>query len=311
MSARIDAPPQPTPDSASPAGSLSLYLLLASDDAAAAAAMRETFARDFFACDLVRVADDAARAFAVRDYDCILLNLRTPLRSRYDLDAVKAIRSMERHFPEPRVPMFIFSENVSAEDRALAQEAGADDIIPNAKILDALRERLAAATAERRTPTEMIPREPVNYPALLAACGRDESLAQRMIETFARTMDETIRDARTALAAKDVALLRRVAEHLRQNAAHAMSGRVQRAAFLLTKIDVGPQMKDRGDELLRDLEKAEKDLAVWRELELGRALSGVKPKPRPIHTHMLKLSHFLKSRLDIFSRSPSSAERKT
>ena len=155
-----------------------------------------------------------------------------------------------------------------------------------------------------RTPAALIPREPLNYHALVASCQRDEDAAQKKIADFAALLHDAIRDVRTAVEAKDVELLKRVGENLRQEAIHVASGRVQRTAVLLARLNSSAGLRDQARELVQELKEEEQDLAVWRALNLGQAIASLKSRTSPAKTTILKLSNFLKNRLDIFSRAP-------
>ena len=279
------------------------YLMVADDNTTDGAVYREALLQNNYACDVVRTAEDVLRAFLVRDYDAILLNLRSPLPVA--LTTVRAIREKERHYPEPRVPIVIFSAGGSATEREQALEAGVDEIVRKPSDYEALQALLDnVLSSEPRTPAALIPREPLNYHALVASCQRDEDAAQKKIADFAALLHDAIRDVRTAVEAKDVELLKRVGENLRQEAIHVASGRVQRTAVLLARLNSSAGLRDQARELVQELKEEEQDLAVWRALNLGQAIASLKSRTSPAKTTILKLSNFLKNRLDIFSRAP-------
>jgi CheY-like chemotaxis protein len=301
MSVRIDAGAEPDDRLPKLVKSETLYMLVANDDGTEAAVMREALFENGYACDIVSSAEDVVRAFAARDYDLILVNLRSTLR--VTLEAVRAIREHERHFPEPRVPLFILSAAANSSALEEAKGAGADDVMAKPRDYSEFCEILGrAASLERRTPQSLIPREPLHYQTVFAANEKDEARTARKIEQFAQMLCDAIRDVRTAIAAKDFELARRTAEQLRQTARELPSGRVQRTAYLLTKLDGLPQQAaTRGRELLRELEQTEKDLSVWRELQLGQIVVGGESKTRS-KVSSIKLSTFLKKRLDVFAK---------
>ena len=279
-----------------------MYMLVANDDVAEGAVIREALFENLYACDVVRNAEDAVRAFCARDYDMILLSLRSTLSKV--LESVKTIREHERHFPEPRIPVFILSAAASDAARQEAVSVGVDDVVATPRDYAELCKIISKATSlQRRTPPTLIPREPLNYQTLLVDNNKDEAKTSKQVEEFAKLLRETIRDVRTALAAKDLDLVRRSAEQMRQMARSLKSGRVQRTAYLLTKLEEPfAQAAARGRELLRELEQAENDLAVWRELQLGQIVVGSESKTRS-KVSPLKLSNFLKKKLDVFSKS--------
>lgn len=279
------------------------YLLVADDNAADAALFRDALISNSYACDVVRSSEEMLRAFMVRDYDLILINLRLPLPSVYE--AVRSIRNKERHYPEPKVPIFVLSAGVSEAERSRARDAGATDVVRKPSEYAGLQAILdGAVTGEPRTPHEMIPREPVRYIALLSQCKQDSVKAHQAIDELAGQINDTIRDVRIALEARDVELTKRAAEQLRQSASRAASGRIQRTALLLTRLTTPGRLQEQGRELLQELKAAQEDLALWREMKLGQTVVATKVAMAQPRTSILKLSSFLKNRLDIFSRAP-------
>ena len=170
---------------------------------------------------------------------------------------------------------------------------------------EALAELLSQLISfDRRTPPSLIPREPIHYPALLALCAKDEARARAALEGFAAVLKEQMELLRTAMTQEQAADAARVGETLRQAASQVASGRVQRTAFVLTKVASARQLKDQGRDSLEELERASRDLAVWMRLQLGQSFMRSRPRIVPIKSHMIKLSSFLKKRLDVFAKAP-------
>lgn len=303
MSAKIEPLAPLTADAGKPAGGARAYVLAAAD-AANAGQFHAALLENGCACDVVGNAADVLRAFSVRDYDLILLDLHSPPAAC--LEAAKVLRDRERHFPEPRVPVLIFTAGASDAERAEARTAGADDAAVRPCDADGWKAVLKQGLAEeRRSPPTLIPREPVQFEALLASCQNDMGKAHSSVASFADVLHDTIADARTGLAAGDLELLHRIAEQLRRAASQSASGRVQRTSYLMTRLDKSAGFASRGKELLQELELAEADLSTWRELQLGQSVADSKPRSGPIKTNIIRLSSFLKNRLDIFSKSPA------
>lgn len=303
MSARIEERPAAASTIAGFVRTGRAYVLIADDDVAEGQVFRDTMMENHFACDVVGNADDVLAAFTVRDYDLIVLNLR--MGQAEALTAARQVREKERSFPEPRIPILLFSGGATEAEREKAHAAGIDDVVvrpQDAAGLMALLERFVET--ERRTPPSMIPREPIHYPALLALCGKDEARARTALEGFAQQLGTHIASLRQAIAAGQIAEVARLGDQVRQAAAQVASGRIQRAAFLLSKITAPRQLKETAGDQVDELAKAARDLEVWMRLHLGQSFLRSRPRVAPIKTHMIKLSSFLKKRMDVFSKAP-------
>jgi DNA-binding response OmpR family regulator len=277
--------------------------LLADDDATASAAVREMLLQNDCACDLVHHGEQAVKAFTARDYDLIMISLRAPLGS--GLATATMIRNKERHFPVPRVPMVLLSAGTSDVERKVAKNAGFDEVMHRPADSVELRSLLVKMVKdETRTPPSLIPREPIHYPTLLLVCGKDDAKAQDLLDKFQRKLKEAVADLQSAVAANNLELSRQVAQQLRQLSTQVASGRVQRIALLLTRLSSIMLLHRDGPDLIKDIESASADLAIWRELRLGQCVPKSRPRISPIKTNMIRLSSFLKKRLDIFSKSP-------
>lgn len=302
MAARVERQKEPsvTPAQLSAAKA---YLLVVDDDHAESEMLRERLRESGIMADIVHNAEDSVRAFSVRDFDMIVMNLRTPLQS--GLGAAHSIREKERHFPEPRVPIMMFSGGASESERKRAKDLGIDDVVPRPKDAAELQGLVQSKVEyERRTPSSSISREPINYPSLLILCGKDEAKAQEKLEQFVGHVQAALEQIRAAVAASDLETARRCGEQLRQAAVQMASGRIQRTAALLAKLTSPGQLRDRGAELVKELESHVRDLMIWRELKIGQQIVMPRAKAGPIKTHIVKLSNFLKKRSDIFSKAP-------
>ena len=274
------------------------YALLADDNMAAALAACDEFTRQGFGCDVVHSADNAARAFTVRDYDLIFLNFHGTSQSA--AAATRVIRSAEKNFHWPRVTVLCFASGAAGEN---AKDAGADEIFSKPFTpadTGPLIEKYVTAT--HKAPRLLHPREPVNYRALLRLCGRDDDVAQNAIAEFARQLDAGIGQVRASLATGDSALLHRAAEFLRDQGRRACSGRVQNTALFLTCLPGPGAMKSFVPGALEELATAASDLAVWRTLKLGQAAPGMKRRSAASKTTTSRMSNFPKQRTDVFAK---------
>lgn len=317
MAVRIEAAPtapmqSPTNIAPQPQGPVRAhppYLLLADDDAAEASALAELLRKELIACDVVKSAEDALKAFTARDYDMVLMNLRGPIQ--WSLDAVQAIRKMERSLPEPRVPVFILTKDVSEAERKVAQNADVDDVLvrtTDVAELAAIVER--TFEVERRTPPEMIPREPLQFARLLEDASGSDAAAEARADEFAGLYEVSLAALKAAVSGGDLAGMRKVAEELRDLSVRFGAGRVRRFCLLLLRISIPAHLADMGAEYVRELEFVARDLTVWRQMRLGRVLFQARPAPKadapavPVKQRTaVKLYSFLKKREDVFSKA--------
>lgn len=300
MPARIEASGQTRTDPAVVA--TKGYLLMADDRAEEGARFRGMLHQLGYACDLVRSGDEVARAFRVRDYDLILLSLHAAFAGV--LDTARAVRNMERHFPEPRIPIVALSAGATETERKQARDGGMDDVVRRPAGADELQVILARVLSEeRRIPDPLIPREPIQYARLLASREGSEERVRQELDAFERLLQSTIVDLQTALHAGDIDLARRAGEQLRQTSAQIGSGRLQRLAVLVTRLRSATRFKEDGRELLADLERAAADLATWRLMGLGQAVIRPAAPEGRMRTTIVRLSGLLRNRLDVFSRT--------
>ncbi len=278
------------------------YLLLADDDRDEAASLARLLLNSSISCDVVGSRDDALRAFRSRDYDMILMNVRGPLID--GLDAAKAIRNVERSFPEPRVPIFILTESASEQERLFAKSADVDDVLERSTDVTDL-----AAMVEhefeisRRTPDSYIQREPLQFAKLLRDAAGDNGGAVRLAEEFARVLAQAIAEARAAIETGKPEQMQSVSQRLRESAVKSGSGRVQLIAVLLSRMNTAGELRSRGAELLKECEEAARDLGVWLELKLGQVIIHAQaPAAASGKRTTVKMFSFLKNRVDVFSK---------
>jgi CheY-like chemotaxis protein len=306
MAARIESQPAPTPaPAAAPQGHLSgpAYLLLADDDRAEAAALAALLLKHNFPCDTVHSSEDALRAFTVRDYDMLLMNLRGPVLA--SLDAARAIRKLERTVPEPRVPVFMLADAISEQDRASAKDADVDDILERSGdigTLAALVER--EFEVERRTPESFIPREPLKFRHLLGLAGGSLDGAAKLAEEFAGQFERLIAETRAAIESGSVEQAVAVSVQMRDLATKFGSGRVQRVAKLMLRSAPAGSLRESGPELVQQYGEIARDVKIWLELKLGRIVLDYKaPAPSAGKRTVVKMFSFLKNRVDVFSKA--------
>lgn len=273
-----------------------LYLLVAGDDAAESGRLREALLANRCACDFVQTAEDSVRAFTARDYDLVLFALHTTAEQL--IGAIRALRDQERKFPEPRVPVFVLAGAPLIAHAAALRTAGADDVMARGTDFEQLYQIIERTVSlDRRTPPELIAREPLNYSVLLERCNEDAALAWQQIAEFRALTEGTLAELRAAEAAGDGAAARLSAERLRLAAIDLKSARVQRTAYLATKLDRIPrgQFAGRIAELIVDLAAEARDLITWIELRLGQVIIGRPPVgPMPAQSPLAQSENFLR-----------------
>lgn len=277
------------------------YVLLADEDTSSAAALSAMAYECGYGCDVVRNGLDAQRAFRVRDYDAILLNFQSsfnPVR-----EVVSGVRRLERSYPEPRVPVVVFSAGCSQTEVDEAKKAGDYEILPRPRSIEEMRELVGRIVLERRrTPSGKIPREPINYHALLEYCGRDSAKVSTMIDAFVGELTAGVERLQTELDRGSLPEVHRIAGRIRDLALENASPRINRTALLLTRIEHASELSGWGRELHRELLDAVADLGAWIELRLGQSAPGIHARPRVTPTQVTRMTAFLRSRVDIFSK---------
>ena len=88
--------------------------------------MAELLAREGFGAELTFASNgvEAVEARRLGDFDVVLMDMLMPVMS--GLEAIAAIRALERREALPRIPIAVLSANVVERQRELALRAGAD-----------------------------------------------------------------------------------------------------------------------------------------------------------------------------------------
>ena len=280
------------------------YVLLADDDASSAAALSAMAYECGYGCDVVRNGLDAQRAFRVRDYDAILLNLLSSFNPVSEV--VTGIRRLERNYPEPKVPVVLFSAGLSQVERDEAGKSREYEAVLRPRSVEEMRELLTRiVVGHRRTPSGKIPREPINYHALLEFCAMDSAKVARMIDQFAGELTTAVEKLQVEIDGGRVEGVQTLAALIRDLALQNASPRINRTALLLSRITNPADLGGWGRELHRELLDAVGDLGAWIELRLGQSAPGVHVKPKVTPTQVMRLTSFLRGRVDIFSKIPA------
>jgi CheY-like chemotaxis protein len=281
-----------------------VYLLLANSDPKESSVYRQTIMQHGHACDEVHSAEDCVRAFAARDYDLILLNLRPYQVTSFN--AAKEIRRLERLFEEPRVPILLLSSDANEAKLTPAGAAFVDDMVAPPKCPATLRTLIEKARPARCiSGSSHIPREPVQFARCLRACRKDGTETHTAIARLETLLQAVIADMWKALLVKDHAIAQHAGRQMDEAALKFGSARLRHLGHLATEIRSQTLLSLHGRELLRHLEEAQRDLKVWRALGLGQAaFHGGSSRGRKMTT-TIRLRKTPVGRADIFSKTPS------
>lgn len=277
------------------------YVLLADEDASSAAALSAMAYECGYGCDVVRNGMDAQRAFRVRDYDAILIHLQSSFNPAQEV--VTGIRRLERNYPEPKVPVAVLTAGRSQGALDEAARSGDYELAIRPHTAEDMRVLLGRMVlGHRRTPSGKIPREPINYHALLEYCGRDSSRVSAMIDAFVSELTVGVERLQVELDRGSLDEVQRIAGRIRDLALENASPRINRTAVLLTRIEHPQNLAGWGRELQQELLDAAADLGAWIELRLGQSAPGVHVKPKVTPTQVTRLASYLRGRVDIFSK---------
>ncbi len=246
-------------------------VLVVEDNNINAYVTRELLVRSGYACDVVDNGQEAVRAFSVKDYDLILMDIQMPIMDGYE--ATRAIRDKERHRPEQRMPIVALTANAMAGEKERCVAAGMDDYLVkplDPELMNRTIERLLRP--DRKPAHSLIGREPVNYAELLERCMKDEKLAKQLLDEFIGQARETVSELREHLAADDRKSLHHAAHRLKGTAATLACEHIRRIAFLLESMAQDPDLPKRGPALIDELEGHVRDVANWREVKKEKEL---------------------------------------
>ena len=246
-------------------------ILVVEDNNINAYVTRELLVRSGYACDVVVNGEEAVRAFAVKDYDLILMDIQMPVMDGYE--ATKAIRDKERHRPETRMPIVALTANAMAGEKERCLAAGMDDYLMKPLDPEQMNRTIEHLLRPDRKPApSLIGREPVNYDELLQRCMKDEKLATQLLDEFIGQARETVAELREDFANGDRDNLQRVAHRLKGTAATLACEHVRRIAHLLETMPRDEVLTPRTRELLDELDGHVRDVANWRDIHKEKQL---------------------------------------
>ncbi len=181
----------------------------------------------------VRLASNGREALALTkagNFDLLLLDMHMPELDGFQV--ARAVRAVEQA-AGGHLPIIALTARARKEDREQCLAAGMDDFLAKpiqAADLWAATDRVVAAhpRANRREPGLLDPR------ALLAACGGDAAILEKICQAFRDRLPEQVAALRAALQQRDAPGLR--------EAAHKLAGMV--AAFSTTAGGVASELED-------------------------------------------------------------------
>jgi CheY-like chemotaxis protein/HPt (histidine-containing phosphotransfer) domain-containing protein len=227
----------------------------------------------------VRLAGDGREALALAEegvFDLLLLDLHMPELDGFQV--VRAIRERERT-AGGHLPIVALTARSRKEDRERCLAAGMDDFLAKpiqADVLWAAIERVLpgeragrtqepgpAGTASPSAPAEGL----LDPPMVLAACGGDAVILERICQAFRARLPEQVTAVRDALRERDAPRLREAAHKLSGIVAafSTVAGRVasdleDRAAA--GRLDEAPALVERLEAMARELVPATANLTI-------------------------------------------------
>ncbi|MDB5346541.1 MAG: domain S-box protein [Schlesneria sp.] len=179
-----------------------------------------------------QVAKDGRQALTMAlsgSFDLMLLDIHMPELDGFQV--VSMIRESELS-SKKHLPIVAFTARSAKEDRERCLTAGMDDFLPKpiqAANLWEVVDRMIAAYLPRPRPHQLI-----NSATLLATCGGDAALLDRICHAFRNTCPDKLNELRDAMQTRDATQLREVA--------HKVHGMV--ATFSTSAGDVASQLED-------------------------------------------------------------------
>jgi two-component system sensor histidine kinase/response regulator len=179
-----------------------------------------------------RVAKDGRQALAMAlsgSFDLMLLDIHMPELDGFQV--VSMIRETEVN-SKTHLPVVAFTARSGKEDREKCLAAGMDDFLAKpiqvANLWEVVDRMMTAHPPTQR------PRQLINSATLLATCGSDPAILDRICETFRNTCSDKLNDLQDAMCSRDARRLREVA--------HKFHGMV--AAFSTSAGEVASQLED-------------------------------------------------------------------
>jgi two-component system sensor histidine kinase/response regulator len=217
-------------------------ILLAEDNLVNQEVAREILLDAGCSVDVVGNGEEAVAAVRANAHDLVLMDCHMP-----EMDGFEATRRIRSE--GSRVPVIALTADAIQGDRDRCLAAGMNDYVtkpidPDA-LLDAIRALLAPAAPAQKplVPQAAAPatapdsfQPPINMNDLLHRCRGKETLARRVLDTFAATIDDQLAQLRDSLATCDWVVFSRVAHTIKGASANLAATRVSAVAAELERL---------------------------------------------------------------------------
>ncbi|HEY8748523.1 MAG TPA: response regulator [Tepidisphaeraceae bacterium] len=202
-------------------------ILLAEDMEVNQFVVVETLSREGYGCDIANNGVEAVTAVSNKRYDVILMDCQMPEMSGFE--AAAAIRAMETQRGEGiRIPIIALTANAVKGDRERCLAAGMDDYLTKplnlSKLIAAIEAFTANANESATKPAQdrsSGPAEPsIDYDDLLARCGGDRMMLDRLVEKFRESSLRLLCDLAQGCKAGDADKTTKLAHAMKGTAAN-------------------------------------------------------------------------------------------
>jgi CheY-like chemotaxis protein len=230
----------------------SARILLAEDMEVNQFVVVETLAREGYSCDIANNGLEAVKAVSSKSYDVVLMDCQMPEMSGFE--AAAAIRAIEKDRGEiRRLPIIALTANAVKGDRERCLAAGMDDYLTKplnlAKLIQTI-EGCAKASANQSAAPSSAPRTQnsaspsIDYDDLLARCGGDRSMLERLVEKFRESSLRLLRDLTDGCLAGDAEVTTRLAHAMKGTAANLSAIRLSALAARLENLSRAGDLAD-------------------------------------------------------------------
>jgi signal transduction histidine kinase/ligand-binding sensor domain-containing protein/CheY-like chemotaxis protein/HPt (histidine-containing phosphotransfer) domain-containing protein len=182
--------------------------------------------------DIANNGEEAVAAWAVKDFDLILMDCQMPVMDGYQ--AAREIRSRESG--ANRIPIIALTADAMKGTEQLCRESGMDDYLTKPIDRDRLSEvvnRYLATSEELELDLMETSIAPVDWERLMLTADNDRDFAGELVQLFIESGDSVLQDIRDALERGDMAALGRAAHSLKGSSANMHASLASEAAARL------------------------------------------------------------------------------
>jgi Amt family ammonium transporter len=266
----------------------SARILLAEDMEVNQFVVTETLARAGFTCDIANNGREAVAAVAKKRYDVVLMDCQMPEMSGFE--AAIAIRAMEKeNGSTPPVPIVALTANAVKGDRERCLTSGMNEYLTKplnpTQLIETIQSFAAKATlaamgtaaGESKAQGGDPHASPsFDYTDLLARCGGDAALVQKLAHKFQEKSRQTWTQLLAEFQNGDVAATTRLAHGLKGTASNLSANKVTQLAAQLEELGRNDDLAHARavlDQLGAELERCH---AEFGKLTSDPALNGLK-----------------------------------